>query len=83
MVPFRVNPEINNESPPRLPGGGREPGINKYWIPAFAGMTDKVMDAGLHRYDKQGSFPHYFAANPVLLSPSASPLASRGSDKIA
>jgi hypothetical protein len=25
----------------------------KYWIPAFAGMTDRGMDAGLHRYDGQ------------------------------
>ena len=36
------NPEINNdESPPRLPGGGREPGINKYWMPVCTGMTDR------------------------------------------
>jgi hypothetical protein len=25
---------------PRLPGGGREPGINKYWMPVCTGMTD-------------------------------------------
>jgi len=26
----------------------------KYWIPAFAGMTVRSMDAGLHRHDGQG-----------------------------
>ena len=24
----------------RLPGEGREPGINKYWMPVYTGMTD-------------------------------------------
>jgi len=34
------NPGIKNGSSPRLPGEGREPGINKYWMPVCTGMTD-------------------------------------------
>jgi len=36
-----VNPGKNTGSSFRLPGGGREPGINKYWMPVCTGMTKK------------------------------------------
>jgi|ADurb_H2B_02_Slu_FD_contig_81_96473_length_673_multi_2_in_0_out_0_1 hypothetical protein len=28
--------------------------MNKDWIPVYTGMTDRVLDTGLRRYDKQG-----------------------------
>jgi hypothetical protein len=37
----RLNLGESREPLHRLPGESREPGRNKYWIPAFAGMTKK------------------------------------------